>query len=339
MLFRSEDVPLSADDARLAGHPTAKALTIGADLSGDAAGVQALLPRAAQISDTMAPVGQRFAIAGRSVLDYVGPVEQVHKPVHMPEQVIGFHKACRGDSAKPLGNDSVGTNCPVTMKEQSTCAARCNSGNPPNGTFLCLAGKIRLKSVCQGQGVVMGDKVLFTLGVVASKCPPPGQLRTILANAMKVDRETVDGVFCEAGEKVPLSEDDARLAGHPTANMLTIGGEFNAPADDARDLLPRVAQLDDGTTPVGNRFATELSDALGYMGSIEQLHSPHHVPDQVIGLRETCHGDSAQPLGKASKGTNCPAIMSERSTCAADCNSGATANGTFVCLADRKSVV
>jgi len=335
-------VPLSKHDARLAGQDTAWALTIGGELNADIAEAKDLLPKAAQLSDSKTPEGSRFASAMSGALDFVGPIEQLRRPFHMPNQVLDVHasKTCLGGRARALGDDSNGTNCPATMAEGSTCAAKCSSGVTANGSFLCLAGTVRLESVCPGLGsVTLGDKALFTLGAVASQCPSPQQLRRILATALQVDTDTVNGVFCEA---VPLSKDQADFAGHPTAQTLTIGGDVTVDADDAKALLQKLAQLPDSTTPVGNRFATAMSDALDYMGSVEQLHGPLHVPDQVTGFSKSCRGSDAQPLGGDSNGTNCSATMQQGETCSATCKSradanesSAAANGTFVCLAGK----
>ena len=174
----------------LARHPWSRpepwAALPGGEFNVDASGAQDLQLRVAQLPDSTTAIGYRFAAAMRGVLDYMGVAEQVHKPVNMPDQVIGFHKACRGDTARPLGDDSNGTNCLATMAEGSTCAAKCSSGVTANGSFLCLAGTVRLESVCPGLGsVTMGDKVLFTLGAVASQCPSPQQLRGIIATDRK----------------------------------------------------------------------------------------------------------------------------------------------------------
>jgi len=332
------DVPLSEDDARLAGKSTAKGLTIGGELNLDVAEVQNLLPKVAQLPDDRTAVGNRVVTILRSVAAYVGSVEQLHQPLHMPGQVISIHKACRGETARPLGNDSIGTDCPATMVHGSTCSAQCKSGATANGSFMCLAGKVRLESVCPGQdSVSLGGKVLFTLGVVASDCPSTEQLRTILAVALAMDRRHFMDVFCEAGEEVPLSEEEARLAGHPTAPKLTIGGEFNADAGEAQDLLPKVAQLSDSRTAVGIRLSAAVKDAVGYVGPVEQLHTPLHVPDQVtdFAAHKVCRGSLATPLGDHSTGTTCPRTMLDGTTCTAKCNSGTTANGTFLCLAGK----
>ena len=230
--------------------------------------------------------------------------------------------ACRGDLAQPLGDDSNGTNCPTMMMEPTTCLAKCSSNTIASGTFMCLASKVRLKSVCPGHDSVMiGDKVLLTLAVVASECPSPAQLHTILANALEVHRDTVKDVFFEVGEEVMLPKDDALLAGQPTARALTLGGDLVVNATEAPDVLLRVAQLPDSKVPVGNRFANALKSALDYMGSVENLRKPVYAPDQVIDFHKACRGDAARPLGNDSVGTNCPVAMVERSSCAAQCNS------------------
>jgi len=333
-----KDVSLSKDDASLVGKPTAKGLTIGGEFNVHAAEVHNLLPTVAQLPDGRTVVGNRLATALKSAADYVGSIEQLHQPLHMPDQVIDVHKACRGDTARPLGVDSMGTNCSVTMVDKSTCSAQCKSGATANGRFVCLAGKVRSDSVCPGpDAVTMGDKVLFTLGAVASRCPSPEQLRTMVAAALEVDRKTVDGIFCEPGEEIQLSKDDAHLAGHPTARTLTIGGNCNVDANKAQDLLPKVAQMSDSGTSAGNRFATALRDAVGYLGPIEHLHKPLRMPDQVtdFSVHKACRGDLAKPLGDHSNGTTCPTSMLDGTTCAAACYPGATANGTFLCLAGK----
>jgi len=333
-----KQVPLSEDDARLAGQPAARALTIGGELDVDAAEAKDLLPKVAQLSDSKAIEGSRFVSALSDALNFIGTIDQLRRPLHMPNQVVDIHarKTCRGDLAWPLGDDSNGTNCPTTMAAGSTCAAQCNSGALANGSFICLAGKVRLKSVCPGFGsVTLGEKVLFTLKAVASQCPSPERMRRILAAALQVDRDTLNGVFCEEGEEVPLSEDDARLAGQATARTLTIGSDLNADVDEAQDLLPRVAQLPDTTTPVGMHFVIAMRGALNYIGSVEQLHRPHHAPDQVMDFKESCRGGDAQPLGSDGNGTDCPTTMLHGKTCAARCNSSANVTGNFVCLVGK----
>jgi hypothetical protein len=200
------------------------------------------------------------------------------------------------------------------MVHRSTCSAQCKSGAVANGSFMCLAGKVRLDSVCAGQpgngAVTLGDKVLFTLGVMSSECPSQEQLRTILASALDVGRDTLKGVFCEAGEQVPLSQDDARLAGRPSALALTIGGEVHLEIGKAipaaQDLLERVAQLPDRRTAVGTRFATAMWDAVHYIGSVEQLHTPLLVPDQVTDFSSKVHEQSVPvppPIGHKAEST------------------------------------
>jgi len=250
-------------------------------------------------------VGNRFGIAFREAVTYLGLVEQLHRPLHVPNQVTDFaaHKVCRGGLATPLGDHSTGTTCPITMLDGTTCAAKCNSGATANGAFLCLAGKIRLSSVCTGQAdngaFTLVDKVLFTLGVMSSECPSQERLRTILVSALGVGMGTVEGVFCEAGEQVPLSEDDARLAGRATARALTVGAEVHPGVDEAtptaQDLLERVAQLDDRRTAVGARFATAMWDAVDYIGSVEQLHAPLLMTGQVTPFGSQVHGQAAPP--------------------------------------------
>merc|ERR1712032_305118 len=151
----------------------------------------------AQLPDSTTPVGNRFATAMSDALDYMGSVEQLHGPLLVPGQVTGFNKSCRGSDAQPLGGQSNGTNCPATMLQGMTCSATCKPGADANesgaaasGTFVCLAGKVRLASVCGGESneesVTLGSKVVFTLGGIASACPSPEQLRAILASALSV---------------------------------------------------------------------------------------------------------------------------------------------------------
>ena len=140
----------------------------------------------------------------------------MHSPFHAPDQVVDVHQACHGDSARPLGNDSMGTNCPAVMGEQSACTAQCNSGAAAVGAFMRLASKIRLEPVGPGHDSVMvWDRVLYTLGARAPECPSPEKLRIILAGALEVHSDQVDGVAREAGEEVPPSEDDTRMVGIP----------------------------------------------------------------------------------------------------------------------------
>jgi len=275
---------LSKDDARLAGHPAARALIIGGDLIADSDEAQDLLPRVAQLPDTTTPVGSWFATAMTGALNYMGPVEQLHRPLHVPDQVTDFHKACRGDDAQPVGGHNNGTNCPATMLQGMTCSAKCNSGAAANGTFVCLEGKVRLTSVCAGQphegSVTLGRKVLFTLVTMATECPSPEQLHAILASALGVDRNIVEDVFCET------SENGVHLAGQTPVQAVRIGGELNPHGAEAQDLLEKVKQLPDRMTSVGTLFVTALWALVGYRGSIEQLHVPLLLPDQVIDFEE-----------------------------------------------------
>merc|ERR1719223_851229 len=219
----------------------------------------------------------------------------------------------------------MGTTCPTIMAEQSTCKAQCKFGGAPNGTFMCLASRIRLKSVCPGQdSVTLGHKVLFTLAAVASKCPSQKELITILVNALEVHKETLDGVFCQAAEEVPLPAHEAVLLGQPKAHRLIIGGELHPRAGaDAQNLMPRTSQLADTAVAVGNNFTAALREAVDYVGYVKQLHPPVLVAAQVIDFHKTCRGDSALPFGGASMGTDCPATMVQGSTCTAQCSSGA----------------
>jgi len=278
----------------LAGHPMARALTIGGDIVSDFDEAQDLLLRVAQLPDITTSVGSRFAAAMRGVLDFMGSARQLHRPVHVPDQVTGFHKACRGDDARPMGRHTNGTNCHATMLQGMTCSAKCNSGEAANGTFVCLEGKVRLTSVCAGQlhggSVTLGQKVLFTLGTMASECPSLEKLHTILASALGVDRKMVDGVFCEP------SENDVRLAGQPPAQAVRIGGELNPRGAEAQDLLEKVMQLPDRTTLVGSLFATALWALVGYKVSIVQLHVPLLLSGQVIDFHEAPVSSTAGPL-------------------------------------------
>jgi len=151
---------------------------------------------------------------------------------------------------------------------------------------MCVAGRVRLTSVCAGRhqesSVPLGNKVLFTLTAIASDCPSPEQLQTILASALDVDRNVVRGVFCDSGKEVPLSEDDARLAGRQAARVLTIGGDLSPNDAESQRFLQMAAQLADLRTSVGTHFAKSMWDAVDYFGTVRQLHAPLLVSDQVL---------------------------------------------------------
>ena len=97
-------------------------------------------------------------------------------------------------------------------------------------------------------------------------------MRPVLAYAVDLGTNTVDGAFGGDGEEVAVSVDDARLAGQPTAKTLTGGGECVVDAAGARDLLPRVAHPGGTATLVGNRFASSMRGVLDQLGSVEQVH-------------------------------------------------------------------
>jgi len=283
----------------------ARALTIGGDFIVDSAEAQDLLPRVAQLPDTTTPVGSRFATAMRGVLNYMGSAEQLHRPLHVLDQVTDFHKACHGDDAQPVGAHSNGTNCPATMLHGMACSANCNSGAAANGTFVCLEGKVRLTSVCAGQphagSVTLGPKVLFTLGTMATECPSPEQLHKILAFALGVDRNIVEGVFCEP------SENDARLAGQFPGQAVRIGGELNPRGAESQELLSKVKQLPDRMTSVGTLFVTALWALIGYRVPVEQMHMPLLLPDQIIDFREApvhiTTGPAPPPMDRSVEST------------------------------------
>lgn len=129
----------------------------------------------------------------------------------------------------------------------------------------------------------MGNKVIFSLGATASECPSSEKLITILASALNVEKNALTGVFCEVGAEVALSDEDARLAGQPTARVLTIGGELGLPeAVDPQAMLQMIAQLSDHRSAVGSRFATGMSSEVFYLHSIYQMHMPFVVPHQVV---------------------------------------------------------